>query len=166
MYIDDVYTLTGTGAAPTARLGDCKSVVKFAGTDAALGAGTYADSTPLSGTDRGAMVDDSPTPDDDTTYNAFTAAAQQDAYKTAALGLTGTVHAATVRARLRKSDAGDGSAQVGVRSSSLDDVSADVFPSDASYAWFSRVYATDPNTAAAWTIPNLDAAQILVKRTL
>jgi hypothetical protein len=162
--VDDVYTLTTTGAVPTTRLGDCKSVVKFPGTDAALGAGVYGDSTPLTASDRGAMVDDNPVPDDDTTYTALTAPLQKDAYKTAALGLTGTILGVTVRARLRKTDAGDGSAQIGLRSGTTDDVSPDVLPTTA-YQWFSRSYVANPATSTLWTMPALDAAQILVKRT-
>lgn len=162
---DDFYTVTGASPAPSARLGDCKSVLKPAQRDSTAGPGFYGESTPSSSTDRGAMVDDL-LPDENTTHNAFLEAGQRDSYKTKPLGLNGIIHGMSVRHRLRRSDAGIGAMQHGVRSGTTDVLSANVFPSDASYAWFSTIFGQDPNTGGEWTVQALDAAQPLVKRTI
>ena len=163
MGIDDVYTVSGTGGVRTTRLGDCKSMPVYAVPDATA-TGTYGESTPLSGTDRGAMVDETST-DEDTTYNTFPTATQRDSYRHTALGIVGTVFGLTVRAQVKKSDAGTCSAQVGIRSGSTDDYSADQFPSDASYNLANKIYEQNPATAADFTVSEVDNSELLVRRS-
>lgn len=69
------------------------------------------------------------------------------------------------RVRAAKSDGGDGQLQVSLRSSGVDDAGTDRAITVAQTYW-SDVSELDPNTAAAWTPGAVDAASLVIDRTL
>jgi hypothetical protein len=83
---DDIYILSGTGGVRTSRFGNFKCV----GVVASSGDGSLGQFTPSSGSDNGAMVDET-TPNSDTDYNESTGVGNIDTYNFANLGVVGSV---------------------------------------------------------------------------
>lgn len=157
-YVDDVYTLTGSGSAPTTRLGDSKVLASLP----AIGNGSQTAWTPSTGSDHGAMVDDT-TPDSDTTYNEGAAASDVDTYVGTALGGSGTVHGLVLRNFLKKTDAGTCDTRNVVRIGSTNYYGS-VENLSTSYLYYNTLYTTSPATSAAWSVSEIDAMQRGVER--
>ena len=66
--------------------------------------------------------------------------------------------------RAQKSDAGDATLQVGIKSASNDDLGTDRVISTA-FTYYWDLSEVDPDTAAAWTPSAVDAAQLQMDRT-
>ncbi|MDZ4785572.1 MAG: hypothetical protein SGJ02_05790 [bacterium] len=81
-------------------------------------------------------------------------------------GLTGaTINSVTVFSKYRSLDPVSNTFQIGVRTASTDYFSANKDTvTSTSYILFSEVWATNPNTSAAWTIAQIDALQIGVRK--
>ncbi|HLA24488.1 MAG TPA: hypothetical protein VJ206_03765 [bacterium] len=95
----------------------------------------------------------------DTDYVSEASAGDRDTYVFAALGLTGTVAAVQVNVWARKDDAGSRTVAPVIRRSAVnyDGTAASVL--DSYSAVCKQVYETDPSTAAAWSVTNVDAAE-------
>lgn len=157
-YVDDVYCISGSGSAPTTRRGDSKVLASLP----AVGNGSLTAWTPSTGSDHGAMVDDT-TPDSDTTYNEGTAATYTDSYVGTALGGSGTVHGVVLRNFLKKTDAGTCDTRNLVRIGSTNYYGS-VENLSTSYLYYNTIWATSPATGDAWTVSAIDAMQRGVER--
>lgn len=114
---------------------------------------------PLSGTDNFAMVDDSPI-DGDATYVSGSAIGDFDLYDLENYTpVTATVNAVNQLVWARKTDATTRTMNLTTKSGSTTTDSAAITLL-TSYAGYSRIYNTDPNTSAAWTISGINALQI------
>ncbi len=151
-YIDDLYVLSGTGGTLTTRIGPCRVV----GIVSSTGDGSVAQFTPSTGTDNGAMVDDS-TPDDDTTYNASTTIGFIDTYNFAAVGYTGTVKGVGIRNDC-KADSGVAGIRNVSRISSTNYFSSAIALT-SSYTICINIQELSPATAGAWTVSEIDGAE-------
>lgn len=154
---DDLYICDTTGSVNNDFLGDCK-VEQVLPT----GAGASTLWTPSAGSNWDA-VNDSPAPDGDTTYVSSATAGQTDLYAFGDLGVaSGTVKAVQATVLARKDDAGSRSLAVVARPGSTDRVGATQAVGD-NYAGYTEVWNTNPDTAAAWTVAEVNASQFGVR---
>lgn len=155
-YVDDLYILDGSGAAPLNDfLGD--SLVECL---APNGAGDITNFTPSAGANWECV--DEASQDGDTTYNASSTASHKDLYNLDNTSRSGAVRGLVVTAWMRKDDAGGRNACITVRSGSTDADGASIALGN-SYQGYTAIFATDPNTGAAWTVSALNALQIGAK---
>lgn len=148
---DDYYVLNGDSGSNT-PLGDCR-VVPLAVT----GAGNSTQFTPSAGSNF-QNVDDT-NPNDDTDYNASSTAGHKDLFALADSAVTaGTVHGLQVITRARKDDAGARTMRNLIRTNGTDFESGDFAMAD-SYQSFGEVWDVNPDTAAAWTISDINALE-------
>lgn len=164
--IDDVYLCDGTASGITGApnddfLGDVRVDYQPPVTDA-VSAGTHADFTPSTGSDHGALVDET-TANDDTDYNASSTPGDIDSYKHAALATTPTTIFGVMPVPVaRKTDAGARTIAPLVRSDGTDYPGTAVAPT-TSYAVISQIWEADPDTGVAWVKSGLDAAETALK---
>lgn len=121
------------------------------------GDGTRADFTPSSGTDNGAMVDET-AQDGDTTYNESDTAGHIDTYNFPALGVTGTIHGIQVTSTVRKTDAGTRTIAAAAYLASTD-YAGDNVNIDLTYFMYSQVWAENPGTASPWSVSEIDSGE-------
>ena len=119
-----------------------------------IGAGGGADWT---------NIDDPVSNDGDTTYLLSTSvdgeASTATLESTLSAGISGTINAAKAVAIVARNGSSTHSNELRLRSGATDsDTTAYISP--AAYALIGKVFATDPNTAAAWTIAALDAVEV------
>jgi len=151
---DDVYLASGGSAF----YGDCRVLTKFPTAD-----GTNVDLTPSTGGTHFDDVDDA-TPNSDTDYVSSGVSGLRDSFTFPALGLTGTVIGVQPSFVAEKTDAGVRSAGTVIRRGGVNyDGNSQTL--GAVYGGFAQVYETDPNTSAAWTVANVNAAEFGVKVT-
>lgn len=120
------------------------------------GNGALAQSTPSSGTDRGAMVDET-TPNDDTDYNSF-ASTNEDTYDAPTLGSTGTIRGLMLHWRARKNDYGAVGMRSIVRISGTNYYGTETFL-PVGYGSYRTLHELSPASAAAWTESEINGAQ-------
>jgi hypothetical protein len=134
--------------------------------DSIDGAGDRNDSTPLSGSDRGAMVDDPTGMDGNTSYNAFLVSGF-DSYRKGLINGAGTVHGVKVTAALAKSDAGVCEAKVGLLINGNEYLGDSEYPSVPDYDLFETQWELNPDTGLPFTpaeIDDNDNFQFLISR--
>jgi hypothetical protein len=152
---DDLYVCDGAGSTNNNFLGDCR-------VDAYLPNGN-GNSSQLVGsdgnsTDNYLLVDES-APNDDTDYVESATVANKDTYACANMSHTpSSIFGVQIVANAKKDDAGARSFTMVTRSGVTDFDGATEALSTA-YLYYMQVRETDPNTAAAWTKANLDAAE-------
>jgi hypothetical protein len=151
--LDDVYVFDATGAANNDLAGDCKVEQVLPS-----GAGATTAWTPSAGANY-ACVDEAP-PNGDADYVASATAGQTDTYAFGDLSVAGagTVKAVQATVQARKDDAGSRSLAVVARPGGTDRVGATQAVGD-SYALYPQVWDTNPDTAAPWTVADVNAAQ-------
>lgn len=119
--------------------------------------GSPVDWTASSGNDY-QTVDDNP-PNDDTDYISSSTAAQRSVFTFPNLTTSaGTVAAVVVKLRHRKDDASSRNIAARVESGASALTGSNISCAD-NYSYARTVYETDPNTAAAWTIANINSAE-------
>ena len=148
---DDVYILDGTGSVNNDFLGDCKVSLLLPN-----GAGATTAWTPSAGSNYQA-VDEAP-PTGDTDYVSSATAGQTDTYAFGDLAVTGAVKAVQATAYCRKDDAGSRSLALVTRPGSTDRVGATQSVLD-SYSMLPQVWDTNPDTAAPWSVSDVNASQ-------
>jgi hypothetical protein len=156
-YFDDLYICDGSGSTRNSFLG----IQRVEPVWMKPGAGFHQGFTPSSGTDHGAMVDET-IPDDDSTYNAAAAAAK-DTYQHFDLTLPGVINGVQVNAAWRKTDAGTCTARALTRSGGTTYAGAIQSPLTT---WIIQpeVLEVDPATGTDWTAAAFNAAEFGAER--
>jgi hypothetical protein len=153
--IDDVYVLDDAGSDNTDFLGDVRVETVFPDADGAANDFTRVGG----GSNNYEAVDDGLTPDDDTTYNHSSTAADEELYGFAALtGSVGTVFGVCVKMLARKEDAGHRLVRTIARSGTTQSESGDQ-GLGIQYKFVDHIYENDPDGGADWDEAAVNAAQ-------
>jgi hypothetical protein len=154
IYCDDFYCFDTTGAFNNALLGGDARIL----TEMPASAGNYTNWTPngLGSNFQNAAVAPPSTSD----YNANNTATTKDSYTTQVASLAVAPYLVLVRASLERDDAGPHTPSIFVRSSSTDSSGVVTPALTSSYVFYDAVFSVDPATAAAWTGPGADNAQV------
>jgi hypothetical protein len=162
-YFEDVYALDSAGGAPQNDFfGDSK--VEYLQPD---GVGANQAWDLVGAATHWQAVDDGDAPDGDTSYIHTATVGLTDTEAYAPTGLpTGTIFGVQVMLYARKTDSGLRSIAPIVRHAGADFAGTNVNPSFASYNYLMQLYETNPGTAAAWTIADVNAAEFGVRLTV
>lgn len=153
IYYDDVYICDDQGATNNDFLGDVKIEAIYPTAD-----GANTGLTPLSGTDHFAMVNQNP-PDGDTTYNSSATLGAKDTYGFSDIPVNGdSILGVQVLADCRKENAGARGVKLLTRPGTTDHESP-VGPVSVDYGYQSHLWETNPDTGAAWTEGEVNAAE-------
>jgi hypothetical protein len=157
---DDLYVLDGSGSAPhNTFYGDVRVAAHLPNAN-----GANSESTPSTGSDRYATVDET-APNSDTDYNTLAAVNDKDTLGLTNLIPTGAAIIAFQTAIFaKKTDAGVGSVCPVIRHSGTDNDGAGVALSTA-YAYTLKPYETNPGTLAQITESEFNALEVGYKRT-
>lgn len=160
MAVDDIYVCDSTGTVNNDFLGDSLVEVRLPQTDA-VAIGANVGLTPSTGTDHGALVDES-TPNT-TDYNSSAAVGSKDTYNYSDLTTTGgTVRGVQVHLFAAKANPGSRSICPVVRHGGVDYDGVSRNPS-TSWTYYTQLYENNPGTSAPWTISEVNAAQFGMK---
>lgn len=154
--IDDVVVWTSAGAAPTSWLGDLRIQTLLPNAD-----GDTNNGTPSSGSDHYAMVDEAGAPDGDSTYVSAGTAGDIELYGIQNLGVTpDAVHAVALNLQSRTDGTTPRKVAPLAKSGATqgEGVARDV-PMGAAYKTSQSIFTENPDTSAAWTGSQVDAAQ-------
>lgn len=154
--IDDIYICDSSGATNNSFLGDVR-------VDAVLpaGAGANTGMTPSASTNV-SCVDENPA-NDDTDYVSSSVVSTKDTYDFTNISHTpASIFGIQINMIARKDDAGTRSIAAVTRSGGADTDGATQALS-TSYLNYREIRETDPNTSAAWTKTNLNAAEFGAK---
>lgn len=150
---DDCYFATVTSGPD--HLGDVRCFLSLPN-----GAGSSAQFTPSAGSNY-QNVDESPSYDDDTTYNADKVSGEKDLFTHVALPTPGTIYSSRTVIRARKDDSGSISIRELLRSGSTDyNGGTDRGLGDAYGNWMGTFRTVDPDTSADWDQTGWEATQI------
>lgn len=158
-YLDDYVCCDDQGSEMNALQGDMQVEEDMPDADA------EADWTPSSGSTMYEMVDERPQ-DGDTTYiesgtvNDRARVSFPDLPADAAI-----IKAVGICAVMRKTDSGDGTVALGVRSGSSEDDDGGTALS-TSYSAYQAYFTLDPDTSSAWSRTAAQAAEAVLERTL
>lgn len=152
---DDLYFLDDSGSDNTDRLGDSRVETVFPDAD-----GNTNDFTRVGGgSNNFEAVDDGSTPDDDSTYNHSSTAADKELYGFEALqGQVDTVFAVQATMYARKQETGERVVRVVARSNVTEVDSGDL-TLGAQYRYLSNMYENDPDGGGNWDEAAVNAAQ-------
>jgi hypothetical protein len=151
----DLYVADTTGTTNNDFLGDTRVRELYPN-----GAGTYTDFTPSAGSNYQAV--DETAQDGDTTYVQSSTVGHKDTYAYTDLATSPTIKGARLLLLAKKDDAGARSIAPTVKSGATEDDGTTAALS-TSYVYYSKIWETDPNTSAAWTAANLNAAEFGVE---
>lgn len=156
---DDMYVLDASGTSHNDFLGDIRVDAHYPDAN-----GANNDSTPSTGTDRSATIDET-TPNDDTDYNTITTVGHKDTLSLQSLVNAGaTLHAVQASVYGKKTDEGDGSYAVVARQDSIDYDGPSVLANTVYGYAAVQPYGTAPD-GTAWTEAKFNAIEIGYKRT-
>lgn len=155
--VDDLYILDASGAAPyNDFLGDVR-----VSTLRPNAAGASADFTPV-GDSANHLTTDEIIIDEDTTYNKSGILTARDSLAMQAMsdvtGTVGTIYGVQVTNGVEKTDAGSIRFKNAIRSGTTYYDGAE-YEGTVTYKFRMEMHQVDPNTSAAWTETNVDAAQ-------
>jgi hypothetical protein len=153
--ICDWYIADTTGTANNDFLGDTRVLELYPN-----GAGTYTDFTPSAGSNYQAV--DETAQDGDTTYVESSTVGHKDTYAYTDLATSPTIKGAMLLILAKKDDAGARSIALTCKSGATEDDGTTAALS-TSYVYYSKIWETDPDTAAAWTAANLNSAEFGVE---
>lgn len=156
--IDDLILMDGSGPTMNDFIGDHK--VELLRPQA--GNGSNVGLTPSSGTDHGAMVDDVG-PNDDTDYNFGTTAGLKDTYNMENLTTTGVVKAVQIVTRAKKTDTPTKAFAPVMRLGGVDYDIATTRALGTSYGFFTHILETRPSDSGAWTVADVNGAEVGAK---
>lgn len=144
--VDDIIVADTTGTVNNDFFGDIKMVALFPD-----GAGSSADFTANGATNNWEAVDETGSPDDDTTYNRSETNGDRDLFTVENLPETPTsIVGIRTTAVVRKDDAGGKDFRQVLKSGTTTDT-ATIETSSNTYEWYQEVYDTDPDTGSVWT---------------
>lgn len=155
--LDDMYWGDTTGSAPwNAFLGDLRVEGQLALTDADGGGGTYQDFTPSTGSDHGALVDETP-PDDDTTYLQSATVGHTETFVFPSITLAaGTVYGIQLMPNVKKSDSGGRTVGCAILQGGVLTVGTAQGMSQTDYNYVEQMFQTNPTTSGAWDATTAD----------
>jgi hypothetical protein len=156
--VDDFYVCDTSGSTNNDFLGPVKVETLLPQT----GNGTNTGLTPSTGTDHGALVDESPANTSD--YNSSATVGVKDTYHYPSLSLTGAVLGIQTNLYVAKSDTAARTVCAVVRSGGTDYDGANVSPG-TTFGYFSEVRATNPATGLAWTTADVNGMEAGMKVT-
>ena len=152
----DLYWADGSGSAPN---NDLIQECRVEWIQASAGNGNTSQSTPSTGTDRGAMVDDTPSADDDSTYNTLSVVGNKDTVPCTDLIATGTVYGVHYKARAKKTDSSAIGLTPVVRIGGVDyDLTGAAVGTP--YTTVHNARQVSPATTSAWTVSEINAMEI------
>ena len=154
-YHDDLYVCDSSGATCNDFLGPVRVLQLLPNA-----AGDDTDFTPSTGSNY-QNVDESPTPDGDTTYNASATSGHRDLYNLSALTAqmaAGTVYGVRVKASMRKDDTPTVEAKIALKSGSTIAYGAAKALAEA-YDEYEAFWELNPDDAAAFSFADMDALQ-------
>lgn len=157
--VDDLYVFDGSNSVNADFFGDAHVEAILPHTDA-VDAGDHAGLTPSSGSDHGALVDES-APNSDTDYNA-SASVAEDTYNFPIMTSSGAPAAVQVLLYARKSDSATKSAAPVVRHSGTDYDGTTVALGET-YVYVRQAYDTNPGTGIGWTSHDINTLQVGLK---
>lgn len=159
--IDDVYVMNGGGDrdAEAGPLGDTVVEALIAQTDAA-DPGALSDWTPSTGSDNGAMVDETP-PDDNTTYNESETAGEKDTYNFPSLSvITGDIFGIQALMSVAKAaDTGGRNIRVITRPTSTNYFSAIQAVAGTSFIFYRKNEDVNPDDSADYEIADVNGME-------
>lgn len=154
--MDDMYFCNGAGSVNNNFLGDCIVECLFPTSD-----GATSGLTPSTGVSHFATVDESP--ENTTDYNSSSVLNTTDTYGMSNLATaSGTVYGVQVVQYAQKDIAGVRNLASVVRASGTDYAGADQAVG-IGFGFFRQIWETDPSDSAAWTIADVNAAEVGVK---
>jgi len=154
--IDDFYICDQSGGSNNDFLGDCRIDTLFPNAD-----GSNSDFTPSTGSTHYTLVDEATPNTSD--YVESSTVSHKDTWAFQNLSaITGTIYGVQVCSAALKDDAGARSIANTVKSSATNADGATQALS-TSQVYYMDVWATDPNTAAAWTESAVNSAEFGVK---
>lgn len=157
-YFDDFYWCNAEGSTNNDFLGDCRVETLYPN-----GAGTYSQWTPSAGSNYENV--DETTPDDDTTYNAADAINEKDTYALGNLATSaGTIYGIQTNLYARKDDAGSAKIKPLHYINATDYLGTEMSIGDSYYDYFD-IAETNPDTASAWTVSDVNALETGAQRT-
>jgi hypothetical protein len=128
------------------------------------GDGNYSQWVPNGGGDNYVEVDDT-TVDDDSSFVSGATAGVKDTYTMEDLSaLSGTIDGISVKftARLTSSSS-SGTVRPLFRQGTTDDEGSDLTLSSSTYSVFQQIHTTNPDTATAWTVSEINALELGLK---
>lgn len=153
--VDDVYIADGAAGNITDFQGDV--VIEGILPNAE---GTTNDWTPSTGTDNSALVDDPTESDEDSTYVETSSNGDVDLYAYGNLAqITGSVLGLQVTSTVRIASAGSRNFRAKTRLSATNYNGDTIAVTDTLYDEVSQVWEDSPDTAAAWTVSEIDGAE-------
>jgi hypothetical protein len=163
-YFDDVYVCDHSGAAPkNTFLGPVKIETIYPQTDAIGGVGANVGLSPSTGTDRGALVDE--TPANTTDYNSGATVGLKDTYNFPTPTISGTILGIQMNLYVAKSDAAARQVCPVVRVDGADVDGANVAPT-TTFMIYPQLWPQKPGgTPTEWTLADLTAIQAGMKVT-
>lgn len=158
---DDLYVCDLSGSANNDFLGSCKVETRMALADFVL-PGSNHGLTPSTGTDHGALVDE--TTPNASDYNYSDTVGTKDTYKLPALAFTpsGAVYGIQTNLFVAKSDSGTRTVCAVVRSGGTDYDGTGFVPS-TSFGFRSEIRQVNPATGLPWTVADLNALEVGMK---
>ena len=157
-YFDDLYCLDASGSSNNNFLGNMRVVAIRSDGDT-----TAKDWARSAGSDNYALVNEVEC-DDDTTYVENDTSTEKDLYEyTAVADLANSVKGIQINTTCRETDTNSFSLQTVVKSGTTesDDTAQNI--GSTSYVTKTRLLETDPDTATAWTLSGINAAQFGIK---
>lgn len=159
-YLDDLVAWDTSGSLNNDFVGDVKVFTDLPNADTA-----DVDWTPLTGSDRYAMIDEVPA-DGDTSYDESTTAGDKMGVTFPALdAAVAQVLGVILVTKTKKTDAGACTLQVSIDSGGSQDAGA-ANPITTAYTYRFDVFETDPDTAAPWVPAAAGAAALVLERTV
>lgn len=160
VFWEDVIVMDSTGATFNDFMGDMRYEIALVDAD-----GATANWTASAGTRWQTIDDPLGTHDADTTYISSNTTDQDNYSSHVAIAATGAtvIHFAELLALARADASGDEIA-LAVVSGATTDIGADIPLVNGTYRWRKKIWTVDPNTAAAWTVANINAAEWGVRK--
>lgn len=153
---DDIYFLDGSGTFNNDFLGECRIQTNFPNAD-----GSVNDFTPKTGSINHNQVSDNPS-DDDTTYTVGANPNELDLFDVTDFSFTGNIFAVAVNSTMRKDDVGSRTVASVVKTSGTVYEGPEV-AALSDYKIAQAIFPRNPNTSAAWTLPQINATEFGLK---
>lgn len=148
----DLVLYDDSGSINNDFLGDCKVLIRRPD-----GIGTHTDWSPTGAANNWDCVNDT-VADDDATYVSTETGGAKDYYTFEDVASSPTIHFVQQVVHARKDDAGARSIKLGCISGATESVGSEI-PMTVDYMVGTRVYETDPDTSAQWTVSGYNDAE-------